>query len=105
MEKYDKPFSIGNAVEYSDSSIVSKAIIKKSAGTVTFFAFDKGEELSEHTTPYDALVQITDGEAEITIGGVKNSVKNGEGLLMPANIPHALKAHQRFKMLLTMVKE
>jgi quercetin dioxygenase-like cupin family protein len=83
---------------------VSREIVKKSTGTVTAFAFDHGQGLSEHTAPFDALVQILEGEAEITIDGNQNQVRGGQMILMPANLPHALKAITRFKMILTMIR-
>ena len=91
-------------VEYSADSIVSKTLIDTKAGTITLFAFDAGQGLSEHAAPYDAVVQIIDGDAEITIGG--NAVRASEGnmVVMPANVPHALQAVNRFKMLLTMIR-
>jgi quercetin dioxygenase-like cupin family protein len=95
---------LNELVAYQDGSIVSKEIIKKDTGTVTLFTFDKGQGLSEHTTPYDALVHVLDGKAEITISGEPFTVKKGEMVIMPANEPHALKAKERFKMLLVMVK-
>ncbi|HJX13509.1 MAG TPA: cupin domain-containing protein [Dehalococcoidales bacterium] len=91
-------------VDYQTGSIVSRTIVDKSAGTVTLFAFDKGQALSEHTAPYDALVHILDGEAEVTISGKPLRVRPGEMVLMPAHEPHALKATGRFKMMLVMVK-
>ena len=91
-------------VEYQDGSVVSKEIIKKEAGTVTLFAFDKGQGLSEHTAPFDALVNIVDGQAEVTISGKLFIVKEGETIIMPANKPHSLKAMEKFKMLLVMIK-
>ncbi|MBS7633051.1 cupin domain-containing protein [Candidatus Bathyarchaeota archaeon] len=94
---------IKEAVNYQEASIVSKTLIDKKAGTVTLFAFDKHQGLSEHTAPYDALVQIVDGEAEITISGRKYLLKEGEAIIMPAGEPHSLKAVTRFKMLLTMI--
>ena len=98
------PKNINQTINYQEGAVVSKEIVKKPTGTVTLFAFDMGQGLSEHTTPFDALVIITDGIAEITVSGVKNEVKAGEMLLMPANSPHALKAIQPFKMILTMIK-
>ncbi len=92
------------SVNYQDGSVVSKEIIRKDKGTVTVFAFDKGQGLSEHTAPFDALVYIFDGKAEVTIEGKPSHVKAGEMILMPANKPHALKATERFKMMLIMVK-
>ena len=91
-------------VAYQPGAVVSRTLIKKPAGTVTAFAFDAGEGLSEHTAPFDALVLLVDGEAEIAIAGQPNRVKAGELLLLPANQPHALKALTRFKMILVMIK-
>ena len=91
-------------VEYQDGSVVSRTIIKKETGTVTLFAFDQGQGLSEHTAPFDALVNVLDGEAEITIAGNSKHLKTGEMIIMPANKPHALKAVKKFKMMLVMVK-
>jgi len=91
-------------INYQDSAVVSKEIIKKDKGTVTLFAFDKGQGLSEHTAPFDALAYIFDGKAEIMIAGKIHSLKSGEAIIMPADKPHALKAAERFKMLLVMVK-
>jgi quercetin dioxygenase-like cupin family protein len=98
-------FEVAGAVGYSAQSVVSKQVIKKETGNVTLFAFDKGEGLSEHTAPFDALVTILDGEAEIKIGGTPHLLKTGEAIIMPANIPHALKALDRFKMMLIMIRE
>lgn len=92
-------------VDYQPGSIVSREIIKKTTGRVVLFAFDQDEGLSEHTSPYDALVQILEGEAEITIAGQPHRLRRGELILMPANQPHALKALQRFKMILTLIRE
>ena len=92
------------AVNYSKGSVVSQTIIEKKTGTVTLFAFDKGQGLSEHSAPFDALVQVLDGGALITIGGEPHKVKTGEYVIMPANVPHALKAVEKFKMLLVMIK-
>ena len=94
-----------DAVQYQSGSIVSREVIKKQTGTVTVFAFDEGQGLSEHTAPFDALVHIIDGEAEITISGKLYSLKAGEMIIMPANEPHAIKAHRKFKMLLVMIKQ
>jgi quercetin dioxygenase-like cupin family protein len=95
---------VADLVSYQDGSIVSRQILKKPAGTVTVFAFDEGQGLSEHTAPFDALVQILEGEAEITIVGNSHRVQGGEIILMPAQQPHALKALQRYKMILTMIR-
>lgn len=91
-------------VGYQDGAVVSRTVLKQPAGTVTLFAFDAGQELSEHTTPHDALVQVLDGEAEITIAGRLHRLRAGDLILMPANQPHALRAPARFKMLLTMIR-
>jgi quercetin dioxygenase-like cupin family protein len=91
-------------VSYQADAIVSRIVLKRDAGNVTLFAFDAGQELSEHTAPYDALVQVMDGEAVITVGGRPYRLGTGEMLLMPAHQPHALKAVSRFKMLLTMIR-
>jgi quercetin dioxygenase-like cupin family protein len=89
---------------YQESAIVSRTLIDKKAGTVTLFAFDEGQGLSEHTAPYDAMVQVLDGEVEISIEGKPFHLKEGEMIVMPANKPHALRALTSFKMLLTMVR-
>ena len=99
-----KAIEIGSLAEYQEGSVVSREIIKKQVGTVTIFAFDKGQGLSEHSAPFDALVQIIDGVAEISISGEKNTVKKGEFIIMPANDPHALFANEPFKMVLTMIR-
>ncbi len=91
-------------VNYQDGSIVSRMLINKKSGSVTLFAFDEKQKLSEHTAPFDALVQIIDGEAEISISGKKFILKNGDSIIMPANIPHAVEAIKKFKMILTMIK-
>lgn len=91
-------------VDYQKGSVVSKTIIEKKTGTVTIFAFDRGQGLSEHTTPFDALVHILDGEAEVTISGEPIYLREGEIFIMPANKPHSLKALKPFKMILTMIK-
>lgn len=93
-----------DAISYQDGSIVSKQIIKKPNGNITLFAFGKGESLTEHTSPYEAVVHMVDGEMEITIGGNPHNVKSGEFIVMPANIPHGLRATVNSKMLLTMIK-
>lgn len=91
-------------VGYQDGAVVSREIIKKPTGSVTLFAFDEGEGLSEHTAPFDALVQVLEGEAEIRISGQPHRVQAGEMILLPVGQPHALKAIQRFKMMLTMIR-
>jgi len=91
-------------IKYAEDSVVSKTLLDKKTGTLTLFAFDAGQGLSEHTSPYDATVQILDGEAELTIGGKATVVKAGELCIMPAGVPHAVRANQRFKMLLIMIR-
>jgi quercetin dioxygenase-like cupin family protein len=99
-----KSFKTSDLIDYQEKSVVSREIIKKETGTVTIFAFDKGEGLSEHTAPFDAMVQVIDGTAEIIISGNKNVVQKGEMIIMPGNVPHALNAVERFKMVLTMIR-
>ena len=95
---------VAELVNYQDGAIVSREIVEKPTGTVTAFAFDEGHGLSEHTAPFDALVQVLEGEVGITISGKLHCLQGGELILMPANQPHALKAVKRFKMLLTMIR-
>lgn len=97
-------FGLEQQIEYANGGVVSKQILKNPAGNVTLFSFDQGQGLTEHTAPFDALVQILDGEAEIRIDGTPYLLKTGDIIIMPANIPHALQAVERFKMLLTMIK-
>ncbi len=99
-----KALTLTDMIEYQTSSVVSRTIIDKKAGTVTLFAFDKDQGLSEHKAPYDALVYILDGEADIIISGKAVRLKKGELTIMPANEPHALSAATKFKMLLTMIR-
>ncbi len=99
-----KAIGLAGLVDYQDGAVVSKTVIKKPTGTVTLFAFAKGEGLSTHSAPFDALVQIVEGEALITISGKSTKVKAGEMIIMPADKPHALKAIKPFKMMLVMVK-
>jgi quercetin dioxygenase-like cupin family protein len=99
-----KVAELQSLVNYEEGSVVSRTIIDKPSGTVTLFAFDKGQGLSEHTAPYDAMVYLFDGEAEITISGNSLKAKRDEMVIMPANQPHSLKAIQRFKMMLVMIK-
>ena len=91
-------------LQYQDDSIVSRVLLKNKGGTVTLFAFDVGEGLSEHTAPFDALVVVTDGEAEVEIAGENFKVRQGETIILPANRPHAVRAATRFKMLLIMIR-
>ena len=96
--------SLSNLVEYQDGAVVSRTLMKKQKGTVTLFAFDQGQDLSEHTVPHDALVCLLDGEGEITIAGIPHQLKTGDMILMPGNQPHSVKATKRFKMMLTMIR-
>lgn len=106
MATFDKKkaFSLEDAIDYAGGGVVSKQVTKNKGGNITLFSFDKGQGLSEHTTPFDAFVQILDGETEINIGGEIFHLTRGQSIIMPANIPHSLKATERFKMLLTMIK-
>ena len=94
-----------NLVNYGEDSIVSRTLVNNSAGTVTLFAFDEGQGLSEHTAPFDALVHVIEGESEVIIDGKPNKVREGQLILMPANVPHSLNVIKRFKMMLTMVRK
>lgn len=99
-----KVFSFNESVDYSDGGIVSKTVLKKQTGNISLFSFDKGEALSEHTAPFDAMIQVVDGKGEIIIGGKSYLVNAGETIIMPANISHAVKAVEKFKMVLTMIR-
>ena len=99
-----KKFGLVDLVDYSEGAVVSRIISKNQAGSITLFAFDEGQNLSEHSAPFDAFVEILDGEAELTIGGEQVNVKTGELVIMPADIPHAVNAAKKFKMLLTMIR-
>lgn len=96
--------SLLDMVSYQDGAVVSRTLIDRKTGTVTLFAFGEGQGLSEHTAPFDALVQVLDGEAEITIAGNPHHLDAGEIIVLPAGVPHALKAARRFKMMLTMIR-
>ena len=108
MKNKEKPEAkatqLVSLIDYQEGSVVSRTIIDKEAGSVTLFAFDEGQGLSEHTAPYDAMVHVLEGEAKVTISGKAIMVKQDEVIIMPANQPHALFAVSRFKMLLTMIK-
>ncbi len=95
---------LAGLVEYAENSVVSKTILDEPAGTITLFAFDKGQRLSEHQTPFDAVVQIVEGSAMLTIDGKAKEVSAGEIIIMPGNVPHAVVAEENFKMLLTMIR-
>jgi quercetin dioxygenase-like cupin family protein len=98
------PRAAADLVAYQEGAVVSRTLAKNASGSVTAFAFDAGQELSEHTVPHDALVQVLDGQAEITVSGTAHAVSAGELLLMPGGKPHAVRAPGRFKMLLTMLR-
>jgi quercetin dioxygenase-like cupin family protein len=104
MTKKNEVLNSVESIDYQEGAIVSKVFIDKNTGSVTVFAFDKGQGLSEHTAPFDAMVFVIDGQAEIAIAGAVSIVKKGEMIIMPANIPHELKAIERFKMMLIMIK-
>jgi quercetin dioxygenase-like cupin family protein len=99
-----KIYTLEEMLDYQESSVVSRTLINKDEGTITLFSFDKGEGLSEHTTPFDALVYIFDGKAKITISKKDYILQKGQMILMPANEPHALKALEKYKMMLIMIK-
>jgi len=99
-----KKIAWNDLLQYQDDAVVSRTLIDKKVGTVTMFAFDEGQGLSEHTAPYDAMVMITDGEAEIRIAGEPFLLKQGETIILPANKPHALRALAAFKMMLIMIR-
>jgi quercetin dioxygenase-like cupin family protein len=92
-------------IDYSSNGIVSKRVLEKKTGNVSLFSFDKGQQLSEHSAPFDALVQVIEGDAEILINRIPFALTAGQSIVMPANIPHAVQAKEKFKMLLTMIKE
>ncbi|MBC7131022.1 cupin domain-containing protein [Candidatus Bathyarchaeota archaeon] len=100
-----KVFRLKDLVDYQEGAIVSRTLIDKKAGTVTLFAFDENQGLSEHTAPYDAMVTILEGRAEIILGGEPLNLEKGDTVIMPANVPHAVKAKGKFKMLLVMIRE
>jgi quercetin dioxygenase-like cupin family protein len=99
-----KTVNFAQLIEYQSDSIVSKQIVRKDTGNISLFAFDRGQRLSEHTAPFDALVQVLQGKANIIIGGIGHELIENQSILMPANIPHAVEATEKFIMLLTMIK-
>lgn len=99
-----KQINLAENIQYATGSVVSKTLLDKKTGTLTLFSFDAGQGLSEHTSPYDATVQVIEGEAELTIGGVPVKTKTGEMVIMPAGVPHSVRAEKRFKMLLIMIR-
>jgi quercetin dioxygenase-like cupin family protein len=104
MENQPEANRLSDLVSYQDGAVVSRIVIKRDTGNVTLFAFDAAQELSEHTTPYEVLVQVVDGEAEITIAAKPYRLRTGDVIILPAHQPHAVKAISRFKMLLTMIR-
>ena len=104
MELIGTALTLSELVSYQDGSVVSKTLIDKKIGTLTMFSFGAGQGLSEHTAPFDAVVQVVDGEADVVINGETQTVHSGQMIIMPANIPHELKAVRPFKMLLTMIR-
>ena len=99
-----KVFSFNDSIEYASGGILSKTVLKKETGNISLFSFVKGEALSEHTAPFDAMIQVVDGKSEVIIGGKSFILESGQTIIMPANIPHAVKAVEKFKMVLTMIK-
>lgn len=101
---YGRAAALEAMIDYAEDSVVSKTLVDKPAGTLTLFAFDAGQGLSEHTAPYDAVIQVVHGRAVVTIDHVDHDVGTGQMIIMPANIPHAVRANEKFKMLLTMIR-
>lgn len=99
-----EPITLKDYIEYSPDSVVSKTLKQNPAGTITLFSFDAGQGLSEHSAPFDAVVQVIDGEGHFIIGGEDHNLKEGQLIIMPANMPHAVRAEQKFKMLLSMLR-
>lgn len=99
-----KIFNLNNSVEYSDNGVVSKTVLKKETGNISVFSFDKGEGLSEHTAPFDAMIMVIDGKGEIIIGGNPFILEAGQSIIMPGNIPHSVNAIEKFKMILIMIR-
>jgi quercetin dioxygenase-like cupin family protein len=99
-----KVFSFKKSIEYSEGGIVSKSVLKRKTGNISLFSFAKGEALSEHTAPFDAMIQVVDGRGEVIIGGKPFTLEVGQCIIMPANITHAVNAIEKFKMVLTMIK-
>jgi quercetin dioxygenase-like cupin family protein len=102
--KKSETFTYASSVDYAAGAIVSKTVLKKQTGNISLFAFDKGEALSEHTAPFDAIIQVVDGKGEVTIGGKPFVLEAGETIIMPGGIPHSVKAVEKFKMVLTMIR-
>jgi quercetin dioxygenase-like cupin family protein len=104
-DKRGQLIGLASSVDFADDAIISKTLLDKKAGTLTLFSFDQGQGLSEHVSPYDATVIVTEGEATLVIGGKPLNVQTGEMVIMPANVPHSVQANKRFKMLLVMIRE
>ena len=104
-ELVGKVLVTNDLLRYQDGTVASRMIVFKKTGTITLFAFDAGEGLSEHSAPFDAILEVTDGKADVSIAGKPFTVRTGEMIILPANIPHAVQATQRFKMTLTMIRE
>ena len=104
-DKRGQVIGLSSSVDYAEDAVISKTLLDKKAGSLTVFSFDEGQGLSEHVSPYDATVIVIEGEATLVIGGKTLSVKTGEMVIMPANVPHAVQADKRFKMLLVMIRE
>jgi quercetin dioxygenase-like cupin family protein len=102
---HSEVFSYSDLIDYADGSIVSRQIIQRKSGNITLFSFDKGQRLSEHTAPFDAVISVIDGEAEVRINSIPFKLTAGQNIIMPANIPHAVNSSERFKMVLTMIKD
>lgn len=102
--EHGTPFVFADSISYQADGIVSKQIIQKEKGNITLFAFDAGQKLSEHTAPFDAMIQVMQGNAEVVIGGKPNQLTAGQSIIMPANVPHAVNANGKFIMLLTMIR-
>jgi len=103
-EPADQVLHLAHSVEYQEGGVVSRQITKADAGNVTLFAFDAGQELSEHTAPFDALLHVLEGQAEVTVGKKTSLLKSGDAIVLPSGVPHGVRAPQRFKMLLTMIR-
>jgi len=99
-----KVFNYSDSITYSEKAVVSKQVLKKETGNISLFAFDRGEGLSEHTAPFDAVVSVIDGKADVRIGGESHVLVTGDNIIMPADVPHAIHAVEKFKMVLTMIK-
>jgi len=102
--KRSKVFNFNESIDYSEGGIISKTVLKRQAGNISLFSFDKGEALSEHTAPFDAMIQVVDGIGEIIINKESFFLETGQCIIMPANVTHAVKAVEKFKMVLTMIK-